>query len=274
MRTLLIPVLALAAVACTPPPEAPADLGENSLFMFQHFEEADHLVAAAAVVEDYLLNDVEDLSGSPSDRAVSPPILTEEYWGGITGPSGISADDQVPVAMPGESIHGMDVALESVFETNHVCIESDTTVYYQRAFLEGEDCFPDDCAIIRTKNEIRKESFLAKVWYDSYKDFHYVELDDGRMALFARGWIDQSYPGDSGSTSWDQLYTVEAWIPRADDNTKTLRYYAMWSSVSGIDAGLYRSAVVGGLAEGMENSDAFYSNEECSNDRDAEYERP
>ncbi len=268
-------ILLLSLVACKTPVEAPADLGADTLFLFQHFDDdPEHLVAGTPVLEEWIMG--LDPTASTIDRSVEPPILTEEHWGGVTGPAGQDAADQLPVAVAGFSRHPLDTHMAVVSETNHVCLESNTTVYYRRTFLEGDDCFPaEDCDTVRTVNEVYKDSVLAKVWYDIYKDYRLVTLDDGRDVLYARGWIEEQFMGDGGDTSWDQMYLLEAWIPNPDDDSQSLRFYALWSGVTlGLPDDMYVSTAMNGMDEGFENGDDFFDGTLCDNDRDAEYERP
>ena len=62
-----------------------------------------------------------------------------------------------------------------------------------------------------------------------------------------------------------------AWIP--DANSGSLRFYGMWSSVTGLGDDLYASSVKSGLDEHYVNTSTFAEGGDCNNDRDREYDR-
>lgn len=268
-------VLLLSAGCKKPPVEAPAELGELGRFLFANFdnEEPDELIAGIPALEKYM--DEHDLTGKLDDRTYAMPPLTKDDWGTIKGPAGKNPEDQLPVAVFGLSKHKLQPNLKLTGETNHVCIESNTTVFYRRTFDTDKDCFLNgDCEFLRTSNEVRKENSLAKVWYDMYKDYRVVIDDEDREVLFARGWTEESFAADKGNNSWDQLYTLEVWVP---DGGKTKRFYAYWSEIhiAGLGDDFVQSSVKTGIEEGYFNADQFISDRsfDCGNDRDRPYDR-
>ena len=69
-RLLLICSLVLALSACKPPPEAPTELGELTLFLFANFDDPDPLVMQAGMVN--ILAFLEDFE-SGVDLGVDSP---------------------------------------------------------------------------------------------------------------------------------------------------------------------------------------------------------
>ncbi len=128
---------------------------------------------------------------------------------------------------------------------------------------------------------MRKENPLAKAWYDLYKDFRSVDLGDGREALISRSWADKVYQGDNGRTDFAQSYVAEAWIPQEG---QLLRVYASWFEINiGLGDDAMAGLIIDGIAEGMENADAFLAIEDrdaedafdyCGADPEREYDRP
>ncbi|MCO4743821.1 MAG: hypothetical protein KC912_03465 [Proteobacteria bacterium] len=271
---LSVPVL---LVACAKPAEeAPDDLDALAAFMFANFDtEGDELASGSVNIEEYL-NTLE-LDGDVEDRTVGLTALTSENFGGITVNSDYDGTEQVPRAVSGISSHDLAANAGLALETNHICIESDTTKYAGRSFLSGDDCWPDNCDRLETFNEIRKENTLAQVWFDVYKDFRMITLEDGRDVMVARSWMEDQFMADGGNNSWDELYGFEAWIP-TEDGTETQRFYAFWSSVtlSAIGDDIYGNLVRAGIDEGYVYGDAFLSGtttDVCNNDRDRAYDR-
>lgn len=274
VRTVVV-VTALLSVGCKKPPvEAPAELGELARFLFANFDDEDgeELLAGVPKLQEYL--DDHDLEGKLDDRTYGLPPLTKDDWGGIQGPAGQSADDQLPIGVFGISRHNLAKNVELAGEKNHVCIESSTTKYYSRTFLSDSACFlSGDCDTLETANEVRKESIAAKVWYDLNKDYRVLVDDDGNEVMFARSWMEEVSPADGGNNSWDQLYALEVWVPAGN---KTQRFHAFWSAVTigAIGDDLYQAQVKDGIQEGFENADNFIDGELCKNDRDRPYDRP
>jgi hypothetical protein len=227
------------------------------------------LVAGTATLKKFI-RDLDPEEAPLDDRAFSMPPLEESSWGTITGPKGTDAEMQIPIAVVGASSEKLRANRDLMLEKNQVCIESGSTKYYSRSFDEGKDCFASgECEYLLTTNEVRKETALAKVWYDLYKDFRTVVLEDDTEVVYSRSWTEESFLADGGNNTWDQLYTFEAWIP--DGGGTTLRFYVIWSEahIGGVGDDFYADLVKTGIDEGMLFADRFANgNKDCGNDRD------
>ncbi len=269
-------MLLLTALACKAPVEAPSDLDDLTKYMYANFngdleDGPDAMVAGMGQLEDYLLT--LDMAADTDDRAVSLTPLTEDFFNGAVGPSNLDTTVQVSVAVSGQT--GMNMATEVglIMEPNQVCIASDTTAYHAVTVLSGGDCFEaGDCELMETSNEFLIDS-ISDGWIDSFKDYRWVEMEDGRMAVVAREWMPEVAPALSGDNSWDQRFALVAWIPTQDGNS-TMRFYALWSSVTTVlsdDA--YATLVKNALDEYYVNAETFADGGDCDNDRDREYDR-
>jgi hypothetical protein len=268
-------VLLFVAACSSPPEEAPKEIGALSTWLFANFDgDQDELATGTAELQTFLAG-TNPGDAELDDRSFTLPILKEADWGTISGPAGTDVNEQLPVAVVGLSSHDLQANIDLSGEKNHVCIESGSTKYYNRVFLSGDDCFADgSCDLLQTENEVRKETLIADVWYDLHKDYRRVVLEDGTEVMYARSWTEEVFPGDSGNNSWDQNFSLEAWIP---DGKNTLRYFAIWSAV---DIGIVGddtlvNIVTDGIDEGYEHADAFMGGDsDCGNDRQREYDRP
>ena len=265
-------LLALLTTGCTKIPEAPEELSELSLYLFREFAQDEEVVASGLMnLRDWMLE--QDLTSDIDERAVTLPVIKGANLDGYKIPDGVDADAQVPIAVPGISPHGVSKHLDTILEPNQVCIESGTTKFAKRKFLTDKQCFRSgECTELSTLTEVFKQNPLAKVWYDMYKDYRAIELDDIGTAYIGRTWLEEQFVGENGTTSWDQTFSVDVFLP-AEKAGETLRYFAMWSSISVplINDTSYAGLVRDGIDEAYTFSDEFLDGniQSCTNDRSA-----
>lgn len=273
MRPILM--LSVLSGCAKAPVEAPVELGQLGLFLFEHFEDEDPEALSAGWLNlaDFLRGVDYDLD--PDDRAVTMPVLDGASLGGLSIPEGASAADQIPLAISGQSPYPLDDQLPLMTDPNQTCIESSSTVWAGRDFLSDVACFEvGDCDRLETTTEVRKDSFFAKVWYDQYKTYRRFEVDDGEgtttQLIAGRAWTDQVFEGDNGVNSWDQLFHLDVYLT---DGPRTLRWFSMWSSLSvtGLGDDVYGNLVINGLEEALRFGDEYIagSQESCTHDRSA-----
>jgi hypothetical protein len=276
MRSVTIVLgVVLALTGCKTAVEAPEGLDAATKSLFTNFEiEDDEILVLSLEVLEAETADLDLTSSDVLSRTVAPSFLTHDQLGGVTHPPGTDPNNQVPVQVFGLSIHDHEANLSLSVETNHVCIESNTTKFYGRTVTEGGDCFLDgSCAFLRTENEVRKENILARAWYDMFKDYRTLELSDGRRAILARGWTEEVFLGDNGSNEFAQTFTLETWI---EDQDQSKRSYAMWAEINiGLPDEVMEGTIRDGMNEGFDNADQFLSDDlsACGADRDQEYDR-
>ena len=282
-RNHLLIAVALGSVACEKGIEAPEGLSDLALHLFEHFEDEDTEEFAAGVLNVEPIAHDLDLNGSFGDRWIADELepMTDAQLGSLEKHDGVVWEEQLPRIGFAESPHPLEDHIPGQLEPNQICIDSGTTKYHARTFVEGEDCFGDQsCDELVTTAEIRKESLIAKVWYDYEKDFRLFEVDKDRTGMMARGYLPEISWSDGDNKSWNQIFTMELWIPDADDPSKTWRYYAIYSYADlGVGDEAYASAVKGGIEEGFERADLWIEEPEnvedwCGQDRDYEYDRP
>jgi len=276
MRVVPVVLWALAT-GCAAPVVAPQDLDELTSFLVENFEnETSTELSVGGEQLQALLEDVP-LDGSIADRSFTVSALSEASLGGMPAHSGFNEEAQAPVAIAWKSRFDVEEHLRIVAETNQVCIESGTTKYYGRTFVTDLSEFESQASeTLKTTNEVRKESILGRVWYDIEKEYRWVKLPNDEMAVISRSWAPQAYPTDNGGGSFDQTYVLEVWLP---DGTETVRYSAMWSSVTlaGISPNAWAGLVRNGLDEGGRFADDYlddFADRLCTQDRNRTYDRP
>ena len=259
----------LQALACDPPPEAPEDLGELSLYLFENFDEdTEALEAGALVMEEFLVE--VDPEEDVEYRAVTLPTLTDADLGGAEAPAEADPETQVPVAVMWTSRHSLQDHVELQVEDNQVCIDSSSSVYHHRVFTTDPDCFAaGTCDVLRTLAEVRREEPLTSFWYDVHMDFRTLEVD-GSTVLVSRGWIPEIAVSDDGLATFTQSYSLDVRLPDPDDPGTTLRFYALWSALDmvGVTDDLLAIMLRNGIQDSFELADDFVDGVLCDNDRD------
>lgn len=282
MRTMFLALV--FATACKPADEAPDDVPEGGtyslesgpVYLFSGFE-GDAAELGLAVLDLEAAMEGIDFTTVAKDRAFTLPKLTADDLGGATAPPGTDPENQVATVLLGKSVHDLAANYAVTTEPNYVCIESDTTVFYGRTFTSDTACWNDKtCEYLRTTNEVRKENFLAKAWYDLFKDYRLITLSDGREALVARSWTEAVFAGDGGNTEFAQNFTAEVWIPSGEE---TLHLYAIWAEINiGLGPDTMQTLIIDGLQQGMDFTDEFISGtptaDYCPNDRARANDRP
>lgn len=279
MSLFLLSAIGGSLLGCKPPVEAPAELGELTLYLYENFDGngedgEDALVAGAQGLVDYMEGLNMTVDSAVDDRAVTLPDLPFDRLGGAIAPADAAADLQVPVAVSGYVPEGMDIQLEGMLDTNQVCLASNTTVYHKQTFPNGDaDAFAErEQERLVSHQEFLIDSFAGDAWLDVDREMVWVTLEDGRELVMAKGWMPEKAPAfDKDDVSWDQRFELIAWVPASDGGA--MRFFAMWSSVTGLSESLYSNSVKNGLDEHYKNTSTFASGGECANDRDRAYDR-
>ncbi len=264
----------LSLLACEPPPEAPEDLSELALYLFENFDtDLDALAAGVPVMQDFIL--AVDPEWDVELRAVTLPSLQPADLGGAPETPGADADLQVPVAVLWTSRQAMEPHFDLNVDPNQICIDSSSSVYHRRTFISDPDCFEDgSCKSLQTVAEIRREEAIADFWYEYYTDVRRIDVD-GQEALVSRGWLPEAAPSDGGDAVFHQSYMLDVRMAHPDDASQTLRFYGIWSSLEmvGVSDDLFSILLRNGIQDSYELADDFVDGILCENDRDHEPER-
>ncbi|MBN2800059.1 MAG: hypothetical protein JXX28_13020 [Deltaproteobacteria bacterium] len=229
MKTWPLALAALLTGCASAPPPANPEFSDSLRYVFASFEgdEAD-LAFAIRALEDAVYTSMDVTASSAADRALTPEHLTAEDIAGLDNP-GLPLEEALPVAVAGISPYGLDAHAPIQLLKDQTPVEPYSPEYYDRTFLEGEDCWLDrSCPVLRTHNDLIKDNFLMTVPYEFPKDFRWVNLalpDPGdpdaltadeapRWAYLARSWITEPAAGDGGDVTIEQFFSMDVWIPR------------------------------------------------------------
>ncbi len=259
MRPLSVAALMLLG-ACKAPEDAPESISEPMVTLFSDFSGEEDRLRAATLALETALSTIE-LTGPLDGRVFTVPALTPETLGELSFPEGIDGSSQVPVAVAGQSAHPLAASIDTAVLPSQVCIESNSTVWYERNFESDAACFADGtCANLETTNAVHKKKLVIDLWYRLLKDYRAFSLEDGRRAMIARSWTDEPWVGVGGNNTLDLSFALEVWLENEADPALTDRFYAMWSGgESGFDDAFYATIVKMGMDEGYENADAYMS---------------
>lgn len=241
--------------------------------------------------EIYLGMDIE--GSNVLDRSLIPAGLSEEDVADLDHP-GRDLAANLAMAVGVHNTYTPDEMAPVLLLTDQTPVEP-TSDLYERTFLEGEDCFLDQqCAVLRTVNDVNRKNIAYSARYDLYKDYRWVDLGlpdpsevpegeeavnegDPRWAVQVRSWVIEPTYGD-GITIY-QSFAMEVWVPRdcrgfvrdgSEENrdggdwtadscaSGTARMQAMWfESVvdSSDDEALILATTRGGMSAGMEAFD-------------------
>jgi hypothetical protein len=270
-------LLGLSVLGCKASPPANPAFDDAAKYAFTQIEgEEVDLAYAIRVLEDQVYRGLDVSANNVLDRAVELSHLTEADVVGLERPDRDLAD-AIPTAVAGLSPYEPTLHQHIQMLTDHTPVEPYSPDHYDRAFVEGEDCWIDQgCTWLKTENDLTKVNALMSIPYRFNKWFRWVDLNlpdpadvpngeepvnDGapRWAFVSRSWTTEEYYGEGGNTGILQSFTMELWIPRDgggfrwEDTTRTetdgdwetdsdgdgtLRVLALWAETDvGFDAG-------------------------------------
>ncbi len=229
MRTLLPLLILLILLPGCVRPEAPTDLGDLAVFFFDQAEGDDALLAEGFTNFGDLLADL-DLTGPRGDRTFETP----RYEPTVTPvPDGVRWENQNPVGGAGLSAFSILDNVTTVRLVDQRPVQSESSVRYDREFVTDVECFvARECDTLEVRNAITKESAISSLPYDLPMVYRWIELADGRLAYFIRGWMHERSPGAEDGHWFDQNYHSELWIEHPENPSETIRWINVWSSVT------------------------------------------
>ena len=268
MRRSCLSLLALASLltACPTsggedPLPVPDFVGESdlNLYLFARFDAADPLEMQQGVeaLEESLA--AVDLTGDQDARRwdTGSPLTPDDY-GGAAIWEGADPLDQIIVSVAGRSTFDVSLHADLIPMADQTPFESSSSVEYNRTLVGDGDAFVAQTSTqLSTMNQVHRQNFILNVWYDTPKDFRWIELSDGREALVARAWLEDAFEGENGSNTLEQFTALEVRIP---DAAGTVLYTTVWGFLRpSIGDVVLANSVANGIDEGWENTDAFLS---------------
>lgn len=221
----------LLVLGCRESAQAPAEISELTRFLAVELDNEDPQVMRSGIEQLYAHLETLDIEeGSLVDeRSWLLQGLTEEDLAALDRPDrdpGLTLN----IGIVGAEDHSIDEHAPYMMWADQTVLNSGIE-YYTREFPEDADggCFVEaSCERILTFNHAIRKNAVYEVYYESFKVWRWIELEDGRRAVSAFAWFPQSWPTTNGHEGhlW-QSYEVDVWLEAPDGGV--WRYYAGYS---------------------------------------------
>lgn len=247
-------MLILSLLACGKPPDvAPETLDEMSSALLAGFE-SDDVAALAQPLADWLVEHVDETDG------YSLVQLTEEQAAGMQPqPAATDLTAQDGIAVTHRVVGSVEQHVAVVPEADQTFADPSTYITWDRQLTEGTAQGFLGGEGLRTENQIDKSAgiFSIHIAYPMKKDYRWVDLEQGRTAVF-RSWSTESGCAEDGVNCLQSGFTVEIWVP---DDAGLIWYNASWcdldTSVDGIiDPDYERQTIIDGTIDYMDGTAA------------------
>ncbi len=249
MRAVLFASLMLAA-ACSRPEASPPTLDELSRGLMRDFEDTELVTQHIDALYPWLDADGREqaawdgllLSNLTLDD-LTPPLPTDD-----------DLDAHRGLAVAAASPFALDEHVALMVREDQTFVDPGSFDLYERTFRESDpDAFvAQQQDVLRTRNDIIKSgAFGVTIPYLLDKDYRWVVTADGRRAVVARGWLEQSGCSDNGNNCVHQSWALEALV---EHEGETLRLYAVWLEVvTQADSVLSEDARINLIAKGNQD---------------------
>ena len=250
----------LLALACRKSPEAPAEIDDLTRYFVREIQNEDPEVVAAGLESlDAVLAGIDLDDGDIVDeRSWSLSPLDDEDLALYDRPDR-DLDDLVSIGVVGAALHPIEQHADYMMWTDQTNINHGV-VYYTRTFPDTDDgsCFVErSCETILTFNHSIRDNALYEVYLEVFKTWRWVDFGEGRQAVVAFAWFEQSWPTTNGkdATLW-QNFELDVWMDKPDPDDGVMRYYTSWTENDVADS----EDIVAGTIRGA--TESRYENEE------------
>lgn len=252
-RATVLLFLPLLMSACKKEkPLAPTEMTDIVRYMFDNFEDPEALGAAIDNLDPWMQ---ENATSEEAIDGYRLDPLTEDDVKTITPPSGAQVADLLGAAGGNASAFDLDAQADHIVLKDQVAFNSKYD-QYDRRFVGGTTASGFRAGDpLRTINEVMTTSFGVTIPYTLYKDYRWVESENGILSIVARSWIEKKGCNEAGNNCLLQSYSIDHFH---GDGSETLRLTATWSQVETIIT-LGDDLLIDGLADGLQ--DTFESTE-------------
>jgi hypothetical protein len=232
-------LIALTLLACKRPPEAPEDLDELASFLFEEHANEDPQVLSAGLenLRAWFESDFD-----PKDRKCFELAngLLEATVDGLDAsaayqdPAAVSSRSATPLggASAGtEGLHRMDDYVDALVTIDQDVVFPKTFDEWSRTWrlCDGLSFARRDCDQLESdEQQSANFGFGFKSEGESYNQYRWIELEDGRWAMSHRNW--QLFPPDVSNKLMEvaDQYYLNTFVPSFDGKS-VYRFQATWA---------------------------------------------
>ncbi len=256
LHSSLPAALALLALACKPPPEAPAELDELAGYIYGHHADEDPAAMQAGL--EALTTWLEQNWAEAEDGYVIS-ALDEATVDGVDDVDR-ATENMIGLAVPTASVYSVDQAVYSMVGVMCDEVYPDMFVEYERDTFGDTDCFLDrDCDRLEAREFMESHFALGVVSIaQSYNDYLWVELEGG-WAMVQRNWLEQPPEVSGPLASYievDEQFYLNLFLP-ADDGFWRLQATWMIFSQDGVPEDAAMNMAVSNMTGNSETLDAY-----------------
>jgi hypothetical protein len=219
MQHLIFSILSLSLIACRPP-QAPETLDDLSSFLYEHTwdDDEEYLLVGLTNLEVWLQGHMSELGEvtNLSQEAVSSLEGDDRDVTGLIG-AAVGYDVEFPVE---------DIILAVTYD-DPTTMYPELYDYYDRTFIQGEDCFATrECNHIEFDVHSKQYLPLGIELEATFRtQYHWVETEFG-LAAVQRVWTREPPIINKDWLTVDQEYFLSVTMPLA--NGRSRRVASMW----------------------------------------------
>ena len=259
MRTPLLLIPTILSMGCRPP-EAPSTLDDLSSFLFEHTwdEEADYLEVGAENLTLWLVDNME-----ATNDGYEVTNLSAEAVATLEGEMR-NVDGLIGAAVAYDIEHPPVDVIRAMAYHDPLDMYPDTYEYYDRSYIQGEDCFHDrDCD--RIDYEVHSLAYLPlgiEVTANFRTQYHWVDMEHGLGAV-QRTWTRSPPEINKSWLSLEQEYFLAVTIPL--EGGRSRRVESMWviAELSNMDVpeGMALSMTIDAMKQTQEHLNNYLGGE-------------
>ncbi len=221
MRPLL-PLFALAALACKPPPDAPEDLDELCGYLYSHHADEDTAAMEAGMANLLAWLDVH---WEEATEGYVVTDLTQETVDSLDG-SSRSVEGILGLAMAHRSEHPVNESAYAVAGVDQDEVFPELYEEYSREYLSDEQCFLDqECERLEALEEMVTGYALGITsTSNAHSQYLWVDLDEG-SSMVMRNWFVAPPEVNFDWITIQEQYYLNLFLPRGE---ASYRLQAMW----------------------------------------------
>ena len=215
--------LAIAAIGCAAPSEAPEELNELTAFIFEHAQDEDTQLLQQGVsnLEEWMTKRLEETK----DGYVVDNLTTESV--GQLDQCTRDISGLIGAAVGSTSTYSVEELVEVQLNVSPARLKDSTTKYRRELLLNDEQCFTaNECGFLHY-DSFTKQKFALGIETNSVSrvQWRWVEMDDG-YAIVQRTWLALPLKASPAWFDVKEQFYLNVLMPRGE---RSVRLQAVWA---------------------------------------------